>query len=174
MIRRSLALAALLLAPSLAVAQRTQATKRTDLMSKDDIPKAPAIRVRDIEDQSPLRLLIDKRKDLALTDAQLSQIKDADGKLKEKNAPLYKAVDSLVRELRPPSGTPSADDNSRMRNARLGLSEVIADVRTNYDASAKDAIALLTPDQQPKANDLVAKQREECDKMLRDKLGGGR
>jgi gas vesicle protein len=175
MIRRSLLLTALLVAPSLAAAQRTTAAnKHTEMMPKDDGPKGPALRVRDIEDQSPLRLLIDKRKDLALTDAQLSQIKDAEGKLKEKNAPLYKSVDSLIHELRPSSNTPTADEKIRLRSANSSLMNVIGDIRMNYDASAKDAVALLTADQQTKANELLAKQREEADRTVREKLGSGR
>jgi len=179
MIRRLLVVT-LLLAPSILVGQRTggggrtQADKKTALFDKEDVPKGAVLRVRDIEDQSPLKLLIDKRKDLKLTDAQLAQVKDAEAKLKEKNQPLLKAVDSLVHDMRGPSGTPSDQDKARMMNARIGLMDVIKDVRTNYDASAKDAVAQLDPEQQSKANEMIGKQREDMDKMIRERVGGGR
>ena len=102
MIRR-LAVIALLLVPAISLAQRggrTQADRKTPLFDKEEGPKGPTLRVRDIEDQSPLKLLIDKRKDLKLSDAQLSQLKDSETKLKDVNAPLYKAVDSLIRDMR--------------------------------------------------------------------------
>jgi len=172
---RTLAAAALLFAPSIALAQRgarSEAAKHTEMMAKDEVPKGPALRVRDIEDLSPLRLLLDKRKDLSLTDAQQSQLKDAEGKLKDKNAPSLKAVDSLLHDMRMTSN-PTPDDKTRARNANSGLMNVLAEVRANYDASGKDAVALLTPDQQTKATELLTKQREEADKTLREKLGGG-
>jgi len=84
MIRR-IAVAVLLL-PTLALAQRggrTQADRKTPLFDKEEMPKGPTLRVRDIEDQSPLKLLIDKRKDLKLSDAQVTQLKESETKVKD-------------------------------------------------------------------------------------------
>jgi hypothetical protein len=96
---RRLLIAALLFVPSLALAQRggasSQAAKHTEM--DPQTASGPTLRTRDIEDMSPIKLLIDKRKDLKLTDAQLSGLKDAEPKLKEANAPLLKQVDSLMR-----------------------------------------------------------------------------
>jgi hypothetical protein len=176
MIRRLL-VALLLVVPSIAVAQRgggrTQSDRKTPLFDKEDAFKGPAIRVRDIEDLSPIKLLIDKRKDLKLTDAQLAQFKDAEGKLKEKNAPLFKAVDSLVHEMRNAGAQSSDEARARGRNAREGLMEAIKDARGNYDASAKEAVAQLDADQQTKANEMIEKQRVEGDKTIRERLSGG-
>src|SRR5207342_1478591 len=115
MIRR-LAVVALLLVPGISLAQRggrTQADRKTELFPKEEAPKGPTLRVRDIEDQSPLKLLIDKRKDLKLSDAQLSELKDAETKLKDVNAPLFKAVDSLIRDMR--SGSASPNDQAKAK-----------------------------------------------------------
>ena len=64
MIRR-IAVIGFLFVPAVALAQRgggrTQADRKTDLFEKQELPKGPTLRVRDIEDQSPLKLLIDKR-----------------------------------------------------------------------------------------------------------------
>jgi hypothetical protein len=175
---RRLLITTLLLVPSLALAQRggggrTQADRKTDLMDKDDSPKGVALRTRDVEDVSPLKLLIDKRKDLKLTDAQLAQLKDADGKLKEKNQPLMKALDSLIHESRAPGVLAPDKQQEVMRGARNGLMEVMKDVRANYDAAAKDAVAQLDAEQQPKANEMLEKQRQDAEKMLRERMGGG-
>jgi hypothetical protein len=175
MIRRLL-IAALLLVPSIGVAQRggrTQADRKTPLFDKEEMPKGPTLRVRDVEDQSPLKLLIDKRKDLKLTDAQVAQLKDSETKLKDVNAPLLKAVDSLIRDMRNGSATPTDQARAKVRDARSGLMDVLKDLRTNYDASLKDALAQLDADQQAKANELVEKQRQEGDKMIREKLNTG-
>ena len=177
MIRR-LAVAALLFVPSLALAQRggrSQADKKTPLFDKEEMPKGPTLRVRDIEDQSPLKLLIDKRKDLKLSDAQVSQLKDSETKLKDVNAPLFKAVDSLIRDMRFGSQSPSDQARTRVREARSGLMDVLKDINTSYDTPVKDLLAQLDPEQQSKAKELMEKQRQDGDKMLREKLspGGG-
>ena len=175
MIRRLIITSALLVAPTVLLAQRggrTQADKRTELMDKSEIPKGLDIRVRDLEDQSPLHLLIDKRKDLNLTDAQLSQLKDAEEKLKEKNAPLYKSADSLIRATRLTS-TSSDGDKSRAQSARNTMMEVIKTLNESYDGARKDAVALLDAQQQPKANELLDKQKEEAEKFFRDRMRRG-
>ena len=172
MIRRLLIASALLIAPSVLFAQRggrTQADKKTALFDKQEMPKGPDIRVRDIEDQSPLHLLIDKRKDLKITDAQLSQLKDAEGKLKEKNAPLYKTADSLIRATRVTSDA-SDQDKSRARMAKSDLKDAIKSITENYDAASKDAVALLDADQQTKAKEMLEKQKAESEKFNRERL----
>ena len=175
MIRRLLVTTTLLVAPSILLAQRggrTQADKRTELMDKAEIPKGIDVRVRDLEDQSPLHLLIDKRKDLNLTDAQLSQLKDAEEKLKEKNAPTYKSADSLIRATRLTASSSDAE-KSRAQSARGTLMEVIKTLNESYDAARKDAVALLDAQQQPKANEMLDKQRQDAEKFLRDRMRRG-
>lgn len=174
--KRLLVISALLALPSLAISQRTrsQADKRTELFDKDSSSRLPPVlRVRDVEDQSPIKLLIDKRKDLKLSEAQLSQLKDSESKLKEKNAPLLKAVDSLARDLRSGLGSQSDDARSRTRNARMGLMTTLSEVRWNYDASAKDALATFDADQQSKATELLDKQKQEAEKLLQERIGVG-
>ena len=176
---RRLLLATLILVPSIAVAQRggrTQADKKTELFDKKDdaaVPKGPTLRVRDIEDQSPLKLLIDKRKDLKLADTQVAQLKSAEEKLKEKNEPLMKAVDSLLHDMRFASASPSDQAREKARNARAGLMETLQSVNANYDASAKDALATLDAEQQAKANEMIEKQRREGEKTIRERLSSG-
>jgi hypothetical protein len=174
--RHSLLLATLLLLPSAALAQRgssSQASKKTELFDKDPMPQGPTLRARDIEDQSPLKLLLDKHKDVKLTDAQSQQLKDAQKQLEDKNAPLLKVVDSLVHTMRT-NGSPTPDEENRIRNSRVALMSVLEQVRVSYDSAGKAAIAGLTADQQPKATELVGKQRDDASKTIRQKLGGGR
>jgi len=175
MIRRLRVTTTLLVAPTLLLAQRggrTQADKRTELMDKSEIPKGIDVRVRDLEDQSPLHLLIDKRKDLNLTDAQLSQLKDAEEKLKEKTAPTLKSADSLIRATRLTASSSDAE-KSRAQSARGTLMEVVKTLNESYDAARKDAVALLDAQQQPKANEMLDKQRQDAEKFLRDRMRRG-
>jgi hypothetical protein len=124
---------------------------------------------RDVEDMSPLRLLIDKRKDLKLADDRVKQLKDLEGKLKDKNDPSFKALDSLRRVMRP-SSTQTDDERTRMMTARSGVMAAVADIRANYDASAKEALALLDETQQKTASDLLQKQTADAEQMLQEKL----
>jgi hypothetical protein len=176
--RRLLVLTALLAIPSVAAAQRsrTQSDRRTELFDKDSSSRqAPMLlRVRDVEDLSPIKLLIDKRKDLKLTDAQLSQLKDSEGNLKDKNASLLKGIDSLTRDLRSAMGSPSDDGRARARDARMGLMTTLGEIRANYEASAKDVLVTFDADQQSKATELLDKQRQETDKFLQERVNGDR
>jgi hypothetical protein len=124
---------------------------------------------RDVEEISPIKLLIDKRKDLKLADDRVKQLKDLEGKLKDKNEPSYKALDSLRKAMRP-SGTQTDDERTRMMAARSGVMAAVADIRANYDASAKEALALLDESQQKTANDLLQKQTADAEQMLQEKL----
>ena len=127
---------------------------------------------RDVENISPLKLLIDKRKDLKLTDDQLNRLKELDGKLKEKNQDSLKALDSLRRMAQPPAHDPNDDDRARMSMARRLAAATVGTIRENYDAALKDALPILDESQQKAAGELLAKQRSEADEMLREKLGG--
>jgi hypothetical protein len=171
---RRLLIVSLILIPSLATAQRTKsaATSRTKMDESQPLPTGPSLKVRDIEDMNPIRLLIDKRKDLKLTDAQLAAFKASEPQVKDKAQPLLKTVDSLLHEMRPASNN-ADQERIRIGSVRRDLMSTMGDISTAYDAAAKEAVATLTPEQQTKANELLAKQHEDNQKTLMEKLGGG-
>ena len=178
--------AALLLVPAVAAAQRgggggaggtSEASSRRDSRAHfDEVEKGtkPGLQLSngDLEDISPIKLLVDKRKALKLSDDQTRQIKEIDGTLKAKNAPLFKTMDSLRIELKPRSGTPNEADRLRMTMARNDVSVVVKSIRGNYDAALTQAIPLLDATQLQAAHDLIAKQTKEAETMLLDRLGG--
>ncbi len=127
---------------------------------------------RDVENISPIKLLIDKRKDLKLTDDQLNRLKEFDTKLKDENKDSFQALDSLRRMAQPPAHEPNDDDRSRMTTGRRLVAATVATIREHYDAALKDALPLLDEGQQKAANELLDKQRREAEEILRDKLGG--
>jgi hypothetical protein len=128
---------------------------------------------KDIENVSPIKLLIDKRKDLKLTDDQLAKLKDREDKLKESMKPSFGALDSLRRIATPAGRTPDEGDKARMMDTRRHFTEVVTGIRVQYDAAATEATSLLDETQQKQATELLQKQRAEADDMVRDKLGGG-
>lgn len=175
---RLIAAAALLALPTMSLAaqrsrgSRSDADRPTEMFDRDNEPKGPTLRTRDVEDLSAIKLLIDKHKDLQLSDDQVKSLKERENAAKTVNAPFLKMVDSLVHEFRPPLN-PSPDDRARMRATHDALMNVIGTIRDNYTHAADSAVAQFTPEQQQKAKDLMAKQREDGDKSLREKLGGG-
>lgn len=174
--RRPFLMLSLLVLPSIASAQKSQASAGSSMKIDLDTthsPKGPTLRVRDMEDQSPLKMFVDKRKDLKLTDAQLDQIKAADKALHDKNAASFNAIDSLLHVMRSAAGSQSDADRGRGRLARAGIMVAVGDINTNDEAAAKEQMASFTPEQQTKATELLARQAEDGKKMLRDRLGGG-
>ena len=118
-------------------------------------------------------MLLDKKKDLKLSDAQVSELKDTETKLKDVNAPLFKAVDSLIRDMRNGSASPSDQSRAKVREARIGLMDVLKELNGNYETPLNAVLAKLDAEQQTKAKEFLDKQRQDGDKMMREKLGGG-
>jgi hypothetical protein len=173
--RQLLPLFALLVLPSIGAAQRggtRSAAGQHDELFKDDKPAGPTLRSGDLEDKNPLKLLIDKRKDLKLTDAQLSAFKDSEKQLKEKTAPSLHALDSLVHVMQQ-SSTGNVTQADAGGSARLTLHNVLQTVGETYDGAATAAVATLDPDQEAKAKELLAGLQQDTQKMVMQKMGGG-
>ena len=126
---------------------------------------------RNVEDVSPIKLLIDKRKALKLSDDQTNQLKDLAGKLKRKNEPLLKVMDSLLKAARPGSATPSDEDVVRQALVLNDLDGVLKGIRANYAAALSEALPLLDATQQKAAQELLDKQTSDAAAMFREKLG---
>ncbi|MGH7619383.1 MAG: hypothetical protein ACREPM_19370 [Gemmatimonadaceae bacterium] len=185
MLRPRLAVTALVLIPTIAFAQRGGAgggggaavsrergEKNADWNSINGGKGGIQLSNRDLEGVSPIKLLVDKRKDLKLTDDQVKGLKDIEGKLEETNQPSFRALDSLRRVAQPPLHDPTDDDKARIMDARRTAMAVVTTIRDKYDASAKDGLALLDDTQRSRASELLDKQRKDAQDMLRDKLGG--
>lgn len=175
--RRLLVTVALLAAPSLALAQRGRRSSgdgdKAEMKNSESAGnKGPQLRARDVEDFSAIKLMIDKRKDLNLTDAQVDALKKNEDAAKKQNEPLFNTVDSLVHEMRPPL---NADDAFRVKVKLAGdeLQEKLEAIRANYDAGVKDVAAGFNADQQAKWKELTAKNSEEAEKRVRERMGGG-
>ena len=180
MIRLRLAALSLLVLPALASAQGKKKMGGEDdtKVPWDQIKKEAdagiRLSVRDVEDLSPVKLLVDKRRDLKLTDDQAAKLKDMDAKLRDKNKPLLKSLDSLKSETKPRAVNTAGgtDDQTRVSLATNDFMAVFASIRLNYEESLKDAMPLLDATTQvPKATELLAKAAKDAEEMLQDKLG---
>lgn len=178
MSRLTVAAVAVLLVPTLAVAQTRGGRSMGGSKEADwsevtkDVPKGPTIAGKDFAEASPLAMLLDKKKDLKLTDAQIGSITQAETKLQADNASRFALVDSLRKAMKP-SVAPTAEDEARVALSREAMMGVVRDIRTSFDAASKASIGALDADQQKKADELLAKHAEKMQKMMRDKMGGG-
>lgn len=179
MIRTRYALVALCLLPGIGSAQRgggggrDRGTRADYNAMEKDAPAPMKLTRGDLEDISPLKLLMDKRKELKLTDDQQKQLKELQGKLKDANAPLLSRFDSL-RIVARPRPNPSDEDQLRMAIGREEILTVVKSLRASYDASAQGAMAVLDDAQKATATGLLEKQANDAQGMLNDKLNGGR
>jgi hypothetical protein len=173
---------ALILLPTIASAQRgggggggsrTRGDPKADFNAIAGDKGSIKLSNRDVEDMSPVKLLIDKRKDLKLSDDQVKSLKEIESKLKEKNDPSFRALDSLRRAAQPPLHEASDDERSRMMTARRTFAAVVATIRGNYETSLGEAQSALDDAQKARANELVEKQKQEAQDTIREKLGGG-
>jgi hypothetical protein len=176
--RNALLLLGLLVLPAVSFGQRgggtrSQADKHTPMMDDKGASKGPTLRVRDVEDMSPIRRLIDKHKDLKLSDAQVDRLKESEMKLKQRDEPLLKTVDSLVHEIKVASSSDNAEAKSRAREAMIALRGALLQIQENYDAAATEATSSFDPEQQAKSKEILAKLKEDNDNMLKDRLSMG-
>lgn len=172
MFRHVLITCALMLLPAVASAQRGMGgSKEADWNAvMSGTPRGPSISGKDFAEHSPLAALLDKKKDLKLTEEQITAIKAADEKLQAANAERYKLVDSL-KKLMKPSIAPNAEDEARVLLAREGMMGVVREIGQSHDAEGKAIIGTLDASQQEKATEVLTKHAEKTQKMLREKLG---
>jgi hypothetical protein len=177
MYRTRITIAALLLIPSVMMAQGKKKMGAGDKGPEwDKVAKDASMGLklsnRDVESTSPVKLLMDKKKDLKLSDDVVKQLKDIDAKDKEKNKDLYKQLDSLRGETKPSGVDMNDADRIRAQLAMSVVATVVKDIRANYDASLKTAMPLLDDTQKAAAKEMLDKQAKESDAMLREKMGG--
>jgi Spy/CpxP family protein refolding chaperone len=167
---------ALLILALFATGASAQRRVRGDPVDFDKMARESKVAMKlsngDVEDMDPVKYLIDKRKDLKLTDDQQKQLKDIQAKTKETNKPLFKQLDSLRQAMRPRAGFDEDADRARMGLAREAVGQTVLGIRQNYAASLVEAKPLLTTEQAPKAEEFLQKQNEEAEETLRREAPG--
>ena len=174
--RRTVVVSALILMlPALASAQRgggtrSEAPKRSDFGfdSSDSFGRRPAaVSARDLQELDPLAILLDKHKDLKLTDEQTVKLRDMEAKLDSAHRMPFRALDSLNRQM-PRGGSGMSDDDAATARTVGTLTRlIIGGVRERYDSVEKDARALLTDDQRKKADDVLGDSHDKLSRIAR-------
>jgi len=140
---------------------------------------------KDVEKHDPVKLLLDKHKKLKLDKTQIGELRTLGTSLTAQNAPYYQRVDSLHDTFKPPSfgegrrSSGSEEGRSGMMENRQLLYETLTQIRSNNKTARDSAIVLLKEPQKKKAYDMLEKQLEDSDKLMRGAgrqggMGGGR
>ena len=176
--RMALMALALAIAPALAAAQRggsgSGATRRTtDRFGTGEQVRVPAISRHELEDLNPLGVLLDKHGDLQLTDDQVAKLKAMDDQLNSENAAAFHALDSLNLELANLGSNPEGEDAARARTINILTHMVAGGTRQRYDAAEAQARALMTQDQQRRADDILKDDHDRLNRIAGRNRGDG-
>lgn len=178
-IARSLRIACLIaLVPSFASAQRgiggmnggTGIARRRP----GNIEREPGLAVP--KQANAVNLLVEHRRDLALSDSQLANVVVIKRALDSTNAPHTRKLDSLQRVFKggPIFSEPSAGRRDSLAEAHTVVFEVTSVIRDNISAARERAFALLSPAQLTKAQELEAAAEKAIDDENKRNAGDGR
>ena len=177
MLHRKLAVLSLtlLLVPAVADGQRRTRGEKT--ANWDEIEKVssatPRFSTKDVEELSGLRIVMEKRKDLKLSDDQARQLREITKQEEAALNPRLTILDSLRLAMRVRPGEDPDLERARTTLARQEALRVIEEIRSGYDSTFKEGMPLLDEGQQKSAQELVQRERADREQELREKLGGG-
>lgn len=125
-----------------------------------------------------VNLLVEHRQDLALTDSQFTRIIGIKRSLDSANSPLVRRLDSLRSTFKggPIFSEPSPQRRDSLVAARAIVLEMLADIRDNIVPAREEALALLSPAQFTKAQEIEAKAEKavaEENKRAGERARGG-
>jgi hypothetical protein len=169
-----LAVVALVLIPATVSAQRGGGGRGSRMGASDEGSRAGGssmLRLSngDVDEMSPIKRLIDKRKDLKLSDAQVKQFKDLESEMKTRNEHLFKQLDSLRKDM---TFSGKADDRSRIADDHQVVVDLVGNIRLSYNETLKRATELLDDEQKQKAAEIVDQLNSDAEKTLDEKLNG--
>lgn len=134
-------------------------------------------RASELEDHSPIGVVLDQKKKLSLSDSQVITLKAIAKELKQRNSEFYRGWDSVRVVMRAASGGAfggggggrgtggiggnSPVDREEMGTARTRLMGLMRAIRDNNEWSRKETRKLLTTEQQAKAAELWKEDDEE-------------
>jgi hypothetical protein len=127
----------------------------------------------DLEDMNPASFLLDKKKKLGLSDEQVAAIKVVEGQIKERYKVNLAVYDSLRRNARPidikvkgGSGT-SPGEQAEMQKAMQGVQMALMTVRNQRTADIDATLAAITdPAMKAKAVELIKDQELDFARLM--------
>jgi hypothetical protein len=114
---------------------------------------------RDLQKENMVAFLLDKKKDLKLSDDEVNALKEINEQLKDTLRGPMKSLDSISSQMRrTDGGSPDQDDRSA---ARVFGRSYVAEVRADYDTFLKLALGKLSEEHRTSASPLIETRRKE-------------
>jgi hypothetical protein len=132
--------------------------------------RGPQITARDIERFNPVAAVVAKRKELDLTDDQLTRLEAIRAKLAEENAPLLRQLDSVRRAMQTDSRQLTEEQRQRTASGRLVLNSTMQRLRMGYQVSGREALGLLNEEQRTKTMALLEKLGQDAEEHWRSRM----
>jgi len=139
-------------------------------------------RASDMEDHSPVGVVLDKKKKLALTDSQLTALKSIEKALHERNAEFYRQWDSVRVVMRAASGGAfggggggrgsdavtggSEVDQPEQATARTRATALRRAIRLGDEWAYQEVLKVLTTEQKAKAETFWSEDAEDFQAKL--------
>jgi len=162
MSRRLSLVVVLLLLPTFVSAQRTRGGSRGGKMSFDSSAgprKTGIMSPKELERENMVNFVLDKRKDLKLSDDEVKALKEINDRAKDSVSAPLRSLDSIGSQMRRSGDLAPSPESQQV--AKLVAGQKIEIVRGQYDAFLKEALAKLTEEHQKAANDLIEARRKE-------------
>ena len=123
-----------------------------------------------LEKLNPISALLQKRKDLSLSDQRIGQLGGVLSRLDAKNMTLLRQIDSVAKAMGLSPDHPlgeSETDRERMQGYRNAILPMVNGVRDNYDDAAMEALRMFSGDTLRRANGIVRDARDKINQMMR-------
>lgn len=121
--------------------------------------KEPPSMSKDMQKANPIEFLLDKKKDLQLSDAEQKEIKTIASTVKDQTKPYFKTMDSVQREQKKDGDY--APTTGQMVILRRLSREAQDSVRAIYQRSTEEALSKISEDKRKAATDALQKEQEE-------------
>jgi hypothetical protein len=119
---------------------------------------APSIS-KEMQKANPVEFLLDKKKDLQLSDDEQKELKTIVSTMKDQTKPYFKTLDSVQREEKKTGDyAPTTGQTIILRRVSR---EAQDSVRAIYERSAQDALTKIAEEKRPAATDALKKEMEE-------------
>ena len=166
-VRRFSVLAVLLVLPTILSAQKKGDRSKSEMEKEKDklaldtgkVRGSGIMSTKDLQKDNMVAFVLDKKKDLKLSDDEVKALKGINDRLKDTVSVAMNTLDSIASRMRRTGDLAPTEGDRNV--GRLIASDRIAEVRSQYDASLKEALTKLSDEHQKAANDLIQARRKE-------------
>src|SRR4051812_17320294 len=111
---------------------------------------------KELDKQNPIAILLDRKKDIKLSDDEQKQLKSLNDMLKDSTKVYFKTLDSAQKEMKNGGSDMAAGQRMILRSL---LQQTSDSVTARYDAALKDAMGKIAAERHQAATDALEKAK---------------